>query len=47
MKKSTILELVFGPLADRFGKRQVITVAMIAFTIGTGLSALGRLSGDV
>jgi predicted MFS family arabinose efflux permease len=36
-----VFQLVFGPLADRFGKRQVITVAMIAFTIGTGLSALG------
>jgi predicted MFS family arabinose efflux permease len=36
-----VFQLVFGPLADRFGKRQVITVAMIAFTLGTGLSALG------
>ena len=36
-----IFQLVFGPLADRFGKRQVISVAMIAFTVGTGLSALG------
>jgi predicted MFS family arabinose efflux permease len=36
-----VFQLVFGPLADRFGKRQVITIAMIAFTIGTGLSALG------
>ena len=36
-----VFQLLFGPLADRFGKRQVITVAMIAFTIATGLSALG------
>jgi MFS family permease len=36
-----VFQLVFGPLADRFGKRQVITVAMLAFTVGTGLSALG------
>ena len=36
-----LFQLVFGPLADRFGKRQVITVAMIAFTAGTGLSAMG------
>jgi predicted MFS family arabinose efflux permease len=36
-----IFQLVFGPLADRFGKRQGITIAMIAFTVGTGLSALG------
>ncbi len=36
-----LFQLVFGPLADRFGKRQVVTIAMIAFTVGTGLSALG------
>jgi predicted MFS family arabinose efflux permease len=36
-----IFQLVFGPLADRFGKRQVVSVAMIAFTVATGLSALG------
>ena len=36
-----LFQLIFGPLADRFGKRQVITAAMIAFTVGTGLSALG------
>jgi predicted MFS family arabinose efflux permease len=36
-----IFQLVFGPLADRFGKKQVITFAMILFTIGTGLCALG------
>ncbi len=36
-----VFQLVFGPLADRFGKRQVVTGAMVAFTIGTALSALG------
>ncbi|MGA2974291.1 MAG: MFS transporter [Spirochaetia bacterium] len=36
-----VFQLIFGPLADRFGKRQVITAAMIAFTAGTALSALG------
>jgi predicted MFS family arabinose efflux permease len=36
-----LFQLVFGPLADRFGKRQVVTGAMVAFTIGTALSALG------
>jgi predicted MFS family arabinose efflux permease len=36
-----VFQLVFGPLADRFGKRQVVTGAMLAFTVGTGLSALG------
>ncbi|WP_298200154.1 MFS transporter [Desulfosporosinus sp.] len=36
-----IFQIVFGPLADRYGKKQVITSAMIIFTIATGLCALG------
>jgi len=36
-----LFQLIFGPLADRFGKRQVVTLAMVAFTVGTGLCALG------
>ena len=36
-----IFQILFGPLADRFGKKQVITAAMILFTIATGLCALG------
>jgi len=36
-----IFQLVFGPLADRFGKKQVITFSMILFTLATGLCALG------
>jgi predicted MFS family arabinose efflux permease len=36
-----IFQLVFGPLADRFGKKQVITLAMILFTLGTSLCAVG------
>ena len=36
-----IFQIIFGPLADRFGKKQVITLAMIMFTIATGLCALG------
>jgi predicted MFS family arabinose efflux permease len=35
------LQIVFGPLADRFGKKQVITFAVAMFTIATGLCALG------
>lgn len=35
-----LFQLIFGYLADRFGKRQVITVAMVLFTISTGLCAL-------
>jgi predicted MFS family arabinose efflux permease len=34
-------QIVFGPLADRFGKKQVITFAVAMFTIATGLCALG------
>ncbi|HZK54219.1 MAG TPA: MFS transporter [Desulfosporosinus sp.] len=36
-----IFQIIFGPLADRYGKKQVITSAMILFTIATGLCALG------
>jgi MFS family permease len=32
-------QIVFGPLADRFGKKQVITFAVAMFTIATGLCA--------
>ncbi len=35
-----LFQLVFGYLADRFGKRQVISFAMIFFTMATGLCAL-------
>ncbi|MHB0885953.1 MAG: MFS transporter [Bacillota bacterium] len=34
-----VFQLVFGPLADRFGKRQVISLAMLFFTVATGLCA--------
>ena len=36
-----IFQIIFGPLADRYGKKQVITFAMIMFTVATGLCALG------
>jgi len=36
-----IFQIIFGPLADRYGKKQVITSAMIIFTIATGLCTLG------
>jgi predicted MFS family arabinose efflux permease len=35
-----LFQLIFGYLADRFGKRQVISFAMLFFTISTGLCAL-------
>lgn len=36
-----IFQIIFGPLADRYGKKQVITFSLIMFTIATGLCALG------
>jgi predicted MFS family arabinose efflux permease len=36
-----LFQLLFGPLADRFGKRQVITFSMVFFTMGTALCAFG------
>jgi len=36
-----IFQIVFGPLSDRYGKKQVITFSMILFTLATGLCALG------
>jgi len=36
-----LFQLVFGPLADRYGKRQVITFSMIFFTVGTALCGFG------
>jgi len=36
-----IFQIIFGPLADRYGKKQVITFSVLAFTIATGMCALG------
>ncbi|ALB46984.1 MFS transporter [Clostridium beijerinckii] len=36
-----IFQIIFGPLADRYGKKQVITFSIIMFTVATGLCALG------
>jgi MFS family permease len=35
-----LFQLVFGPLADRHGKRPVITFSMVFFTVGTALCGL-------
>ncbi|MGD9212148.1 MAG: MFS transporter [Desulfobacteraceae bacterium] len=35
-----LFQLVFGPLADRYGKKIVISIAMFLFTISTGLCAV-------
>ena len=40
-------QLVFGPLADRFGKREVITLTMVLFTVGTALTAIGTSLFDL
>ena len=37
-----IFQLVFGPLADRFGKTRVILATFIAFACATALCALGN-----
>jgi MFS family permease len=36
-----IFQIIFGPLADRYGKKQVITFSIILFTVATGLCAMG------
>ncbi|MCB2229039.1 MAG: MFS transporter [Desulfarculaceae bacterium] len=42
-----LLQLVFGPLADRYGKKQVITFSMIIFTLATAACALGLGLADL
>lgn len=37
-----IFQVIYGPLADRFGKKQVIAFALALFTLATGLCALGK-----
>jgi predicted MFS family arabinose efflux permease len=36
-----LFQLVFGPLADRYGKGQVINITMFLFTFATALCAIG------
>jgi predicted MFS family arabinose efflux permease len=36
-----IFQIIFGPLADRYGKKQIITFSIILFTAATGLCAVG------
>ena len=42
-----LFQLVFGPLADRYGKLSVLRVAMIGFTVACGLTALGASVTDL
>jgi predicted MFS family arabinose efflux permease len=37
-----IFQVIYGPLADRFGKKQVIAFALSLFTLATGLCSLGK-----
>jgi predicted MFS family arabinose efflux permease len=36
-----IFQIIFGPLADRYGKKQVIAFSIILFTVATGMCAAG------
>lgn len=42
-----LFQLIFGPLADRFGKRQVLNFAMFFFTFATALTAIGTGLNDL
>lgn len=40
-----LCQLIFGPLSDRFGKRQILSFAMLFFSVGTALTATGQSLG--
>ncbi len=42
-----LLQLLYGPLADRYGKKQVVTWSMIAFTLATAACSLGLGLADL
>lgn len=42
-----LFQLVYGPLADRFGKLRVVGVSLVLFTVATGLTAVGTGLGDL
>ena len=42
-----LFQLVFGPLADRFGKRQILTLAIFLFTFAAALTSIGRGLADL
>ena len=42
-----LFQLVYGPLADRFGKLRVVGISLVFFTLATGLTALGVGLGDL
>jgi len=42
-----LFQLLYGPLADRFGKLRVIGISLVFFTLATGLCAAGTGLGDL
>jgi len=42
-----LFQLLYGPLADRFGKLRVVGVSLVFFTLATGLCAAGAHLGDL
>jgi predicted MFS family arabinose efflux permease len=36
-----MFQIIFGPLADRYGKKKIITVSIVLFTVATGLCSVG------
>jgi predicted MFS family arabinose efflux permease len=42
-----LFQLLYGPLADRFGKLRVVGVSLVFFTVATGICAAGMHLGDL
>ncbi len=42
-----LFQLLYGPLADRFGKLRIIGISLVFFTVATGLCAAGVGLGDL
>ncbi len=42
-----LFQLVFGPLSDRYGKRQILSFAIFFFTFAAALTAVGRNFGEL
>ncbi len=42
-----LFQLLYGPLADRFGKLRIIGISLVFFTFATGLCAAGLHLGDL
>ncbi|MHB1131061.1 MAG: MFS transporter [Chloroflexota bacterium] len=42
-----LFQLLYGPLADRYGKLRVLRLSMIGFTVAAGLTAIGATLTDL